>query len=208
MRILVSIIAMVFVGWLNNVHAMDYEKKYGNWTSGVITNDSGTTVYRAVSDVERKTRITVFFALDLLSDCATYIPNMLLYIPEGVDSSGYLNLGEFQARVDTKQVIKGAWTSSSNEMGDKVVFISLLSKEQSNLISDLKLGNTLRVKLSFLDQDKDDVYFNFSLKGSSASIDRSSLLCEMQSGGEEKYFRQDKKEKQIKPEKKDSEYFL
>lgn len=186
---------------------MELEQSHGQWQSGMLVRDDGSPVFRAFSSVERKSVLTVFFALDIYPDCRRVDPNLLVVIPEGVDNSGYLNLGSFQARVDTRKVIDGAWTSSVNEMGDTVVFMSLITDDEARLISDMKLGNTLRIKIGFLEKDKEDIYFNFSLNGSSAAINRAFALCQARRNSEKQYFDQ-KSPVTPKPSKSDSEYFL
>lgn len=170
--------------------ALEFERSHGSWISGIIYTDSGMPIYRAVSGVERKTDVVVYFAVDIANDCRTINPNLLLYMPDGVDGSGYLNLGEFKARVDTREIIEGAWTSSANNMGDNVIFVSLYTDKQVQLLSHIKIGNTLRIKIEFIDEDGDEFYLNFSLKGSSAAINRASALCLRQLNSDKKYFEQ------------------
>jgi len=64
--------------------SLQLERQHGKWTSGLIEKDD-LVAFRAISSVERKTDVTVLFAFDILDDCKTVIPNLLVYIPEGVD---------------------------------------------------------------------------------------------------------------------------
>ncbi|TBW47796.1 hypothetical protein EZI54_22130 [Marinobacter halodurans] len=186
--------------------SLELEKDHGHWKSGMLATESGEPVFRAISDVERKTDVVIFFAVDMADDCETLNPNMLMAIPEGIDKSGLLNIGEFQARVDTRDVINGTWMSSANKMGDTIAFISLYTDKENQLIQDMKIGRTLRVKISFLEDGRDDFYLNFSLYGSSAAINRASALCNTYKKSDKEYFN-NQSPPRPKQRKRDSEYF-
>lgn len=156
---------------------------YGSWTAGALHSKDAGTVYRAISSVERKTSLYVYFAIDLSPDCKTYNPNLIMVYHNGVDADGPLNIGPLKIRIDRMKVVSGAWESSANEMGDKYVFISLYTKKQNELLRDIELGNTARIKLGFRDKTKDDIFFNFGLNGSAAAIKWAAQLCRSRVGG-------------------------
>lgn len=207
MKHIKQIFLIIFILWPALAASMELQQKVGDWTSGFLTNDGGTRIFRAISSNERKSLLNVFFAIDIVSNCKETYSQLLVYIPQGVDESGFLNIGKFQARVDSMPIIKGAWTSSANEMGDNIIFMTLLTHEKFNLIDQMKLGNTLRIKLNLSKEGDNDLYLNFSLKGSSIAINRAQTMCHEFNNTDEKYFYQDNDKKStIKPE--DIKYFL
>lgn len=173
--------------------ALELEQSHGSWTSGILFIENGVVATRAISGIERKTDVIAFFALDKKNGaCSGGLPNIVVNFPQGADKAGFVNTGFFQARVDVGEIIKGLWVSSANEMGDQTIFVSLIlsTEEQSQLIQNIKTGDTLRVKLSTLEKGDDDIYFNFSLSGSSAAINRATDLCSANQNDDKRYFEQ------------------
>jgi hypothetical protein len=110
------------------------------------------------------------------------VPQILLYVEEGAERSGKLNRGTFLARVDERKIVKGLWVSSANQMGDKVVFVTLKPENRQDaylLVEDVMRGKKLRVKLIVPMEDgrSSDLYFRYDLKGSYAAITRVLKAC-------------------------------
>lgn len=172
-KISTGLLLLVFVF---SVHALENEQSYGQWTSGVILGDDGIPVYRAINSKPHYGYIA--FALDITSNCKKIHPSLLVELRDGADSSGSLNTGTFQARVDTRNIINGSWSSTANQMGDKIVFVNLMATQERKLIHDIKSGKTLRIKISFNTPTGTPIFEKFSLSGSAYAINRATLLCE------------------------------
>ena len=176
---------------------------------GMILSDKGERVYRAISDAERSTALTMFLAIDLLDDCSTYAPNMILFVPDGVDRAGEINKGIFKVRVDTREIMTGVWVSSANNIGDEIMFFMLVTRNNPKLLSDIKQGKTIRfdMKIPGTDNKVHDLFLNFSLKGSAAALKRAHSLCVKAKENDKGFFEDNGAGIRFK-KKNDKEYFM
>ena len=160
-------------------YALENERVHGKWISGIASNGSSKMV-RAASDLDDKYAL-MLFVVDF-PGCKDVEPKLIVIVQDGAEKAGLLNSGSFQARVDDRKIISGKWFSSANDMGDKAVFVTLIpdgKRDKYTLVRDIMKGKTLRVKLEIPQNEtrSDDFYIRFSLKGSSAAINRAAQLC-------------------------------
>ncbi|HEX7386668.1 MAG TPA: hypothetical protein VF285_05230 [Castellaniella sp.] len=151
-------------------------RKDGYWTSGVMIEKSNPQplLFRSIVASNKD---STSLAFDIDPSCSKVSLSLIAYVQKGADASGLLNNGSFQARVDNKGIYGGRWLSSSNEMGDKLIFITLYPNNQADLIRDTRSGTTLRLKLTITGDSDGAVYLKFPLAGSNAAMLRSAELC-------------------------------
>ncbi|BAW79557.1 hypothetical protein TAO_0187 [Candidatus Nitrosoglobus terrae] len=93
-------------------------------------------------------------------------------------------------------MIKGHWIAVINNNSNLSGFIALDTPELNQFVNDLKIGNTLRIKLNFPKiQKKNDIYLNYSLSGSGDAITRAVSLCERNRDPDKQYFEEQAIEK-------------
>lgn len=172
--------------------ALNSERAFGDWLAGSIQTTSGNVIYRAISGLNKNKSLEAYLAIDMRADCKTYHPNLVVHIAKGTDSDGSLNEGAFQARVDKRKIVPGTWVSSANKIGDNALFISLHTEEINRLVSDLRAGSTIRIKLEFLKKSSEPIFLKFSLAGSTASTLHALQLCrDAKKSADEAFFSDD-----------------
>jgi len=137
-KLLITLLTVLTFGLSS--YALENERVHDKWISGIASNEKSKIV-RAVSNFDDKYSL-MLFVVDF-PGCKDIEPKLIAIVQDGAEKAGLLNSGSFQARVDERKIISGKWFSSANNMGDKVVFVSLIpngKRDKYTLVQDIMKG--------------------------------------------------------------------
>lgn len=162
---------------------IDDGRDHGSWSSLKLSLGA-QRFYRAInSDDYSDLRVMVDF------DSEKCDPELEIQIDFTRSFSETENLGyrDVAVRVDRKP-IHDSITQLTTVSGDSTLYGYVLVGDLPQLISEMRLGETVRFKFEMPDENADPLYAELSLDGSRAALDRALSLCKQDQSGPEEYF--------------------
>ena len=182
--IFILVLVMAQVGLVNAAQLnLKNNQDHGSWSSFKLSLGE-YRFYRAINVVDYTDfRVMVDFEPD---EC---VPEFEIQFEFSESFAETENLGfrDVAIRVDRKPIQEGLMNLST-EAGNDVLFIEVYAPEMQRLISEMRLGETLRLKFSLYGDDSDPTFAELSLLGSRAALDRARALCLKDKDGPESYF--------------------
>jgi len=165
---------------------MDEGRDHGSWASLKLSLGA-KRFYRAInSDDYSDMRVMVDFDAD---KCEPEL-DIQIDFNRSFSESESLGLREVDVRVDRKSIHESLMQLST-VAGDSTLYGYVLVGDMPRLISEMRLGKTVRFKFEMPDEGSDPLYAELSLDGSQAALDRALALCKRDQPGPEEYFQED-----------------
>jgi len=148
---------------------------HNDWKSTSFASRIGIMVNRAQSSMTKDGN-PLFFTIDNIQDCDTYILSLVRSKLAGMDSAHHGLSNNLEIQVDHRPPHEGVWLSEV--IPDQGTFIYLAVEDGTGLIEEMKDGMEVQVSLTVVSGTK--VIHRYSLDGSGDAITHAEKFCEQE----------------------------